>query len=302
MARPGISYDQVATVADELVADGQKPTLLGVRERLGNTGSMNTIHKHFSVWQSSQRPAARKPSEPNPRLLATLGAEMSKVAEEAAADANAALAQALNELAVMAANGETLEAERADLAAQLLDMTSQRDTAVGKAGEQGAEIDRLKLEASRLQEELGQVRRLLAQAELRLEAVPRLEQEIGTVRAQLVGEQAARAEAEKAAAVANAQRAAEEAARQRAESRLASAEGKESEARKELAEAHAAHQATSDKLTEAVRAAAGAQAELRELRAQQQQSEAGEPRQADERPQNEVKGNASGKKRAPPTS
>ncbi|WP_240805048.1 hypothetical protein [Cupriavidus oxalaticus] len=263
---------------------------------------MNTIHKHFSAWQSSQRPAARKPSEPNPRLLATLGAEMSKVAEEAAADANAALAQALNELAVMAANGETLEAERDDLAAQLLDMTSQRDTAVGKAGEQGAEIDRLKLEASRLQEELGQVRRLLAQAELRLEAVPRLEQEIGTDRAQLVGEQAARAEAEKAAAVANAQRAAEEAARQRAESRLASAEGKESEARKELAEAHAAHQATSDKLTEAVRAAAGAQAELRELRAQQQQSEAGEPRQTDERPQNEGKGNASGKKRAPPTS
>lgn len=274
MARPGISYDQVATVADELVADGQKPTLLAVRERLGNTGSMNTIHKHFSAWQASQRPAARKSTEPNPRLLATLGAEMSKVAEEAAAEANAALAQALNEVAVMAANGEALEAERDDLAAQLLDMTSQRDTAVGKAGEQASEIDRLKLEASRLQEELGSVRRLLAQAELRLEAVPRLEQEIEAVRAQLVGEQAARAEAEKTAAVANAQRAAEETARQRAESRLTSAESREDEARKELAEAHAAHQSTSDKLTEAVRAAASAQAELRELRAQQQNSPA----------------------------
>lgn len=302
MARPGISYDQVAAVAEELVADHERPTLLAVRERLGNTGSMNTIHKHFSAWQANQRPAVRKPTEPNPRLLATLGAEMSKVAEEAAADANAALAQALSEVTVMAANGEALEAERDDLARQLLEMTSQRDTAVGKAGEQAVELERLKLEASRLQEELGSVRRLLAQAELRVEAVPRLEQEIGTVRAQLVGEQTARAEADKAAAVANAQRAAEEAARQRAESRLASAEGRESEARKELADAHIAHKATSDKLTEAVREAAGAQAELRELRAQQQRSEAGEPTSADQRPQREVKGDAGNKKRTPPTS
>lgn len=265
MARPGITYEQVAAVAEAMVAERVKPTLTAVRERLGS-GSMNTIHRHWSAWQNQQRPTPRKLSEPNSRLLAALGAELSKVAEEAAAESEAALAQALSELAAMAANGDALETERDDLAQQLLEVTTERDTLAGKATEQAEEIDRLKQEAARQQEELAGVRRALAQAELRLEAVPRLENEMATVRGQLASEQALRATADKAAAVAEAQRAAEETARQRAETRLSSAEAREGQARKELAEAHAAHQATRDKLTEAVGLAAGAQAELKELR------------------------------------
>jgi len=266
MARQGISYEQVAAVADALVAEQLKPTLAAVRERLGS-GSMNTIHRHLSTWQGQQRPTPRKLSEPNSRLLSALGAELSKVAEEAAAEAEAALAQALSELAVMATNGEALEAERDDLAQQLLEVTTERDTVAGKADEQAAEIERLKQEATRQQDELAGVRRALAQAELRLEAVPRLENELVALRGQLASEQALRATADKAAAVAEAQRAAEEAARQRAETRLGNAEARESQTRQELAEAHAAHEATREKLTEAVGLAAGAQAELKELRA-----------------------------------
>ena len=33
MAREGISYDQVAKTADELVGDGQQPTIRFIRER-----------------------------------------------------------------------------------------------------------------------------------------------------------------------------------------------------------------------------------------------------------------------------
>ncbi|RWA45701.1 hypothetical protein AU476_31345 [Cupriavidus sp. UYMSc13B] len=148
MARQGISYEQVAAVADALVAEQLKPTLAAVRERLGS-GSMNTIHRHLSTWQGQQKPTPRKLSEPNSRLLSALGAELSKVAEEAAAEAEAALAQALSELAVMATNGEALEAERDDLAQQLMEVTTERDTVAGKADEQAAEIERLKQEAAR---------------------------------------------------------------------------------------------------------------------------------------------------------
>ncbi len=97
--------------------------------------------------------------------------------------------------------------------------------------------------------------------------MPRLENELVALRGQLASEQALRAKADKAAAVAEAQRAAEEAARQRAETQLGNAEARESQTRQELAEAHAAHEATREKLTEAVGLAAGAQAELKELRA-----------------------------------
>ncbi|WP_439672873.1 DNA-binding protein [Cupriavidus necator] len=267
MARPGITYEQVAAVAEALVAQQLKPTLTAVRERLGS-GSMNTIHRYWSTWQEQQqkRPP-RKLSEPNSRLLAALGAELSKVAEEAAAEAEAALAQAMNELAAMAANGEALEKERDDLAQQLLEVTTDRDTVAGRANEQADEIERLQQGAARQQEELARVRRALAQAELRLDAVSRLEDELVAVRGQWGSEQALRAAADKTAAVAEAQRAAEEAARQRAEARLSSAETREGQARQELREVHAAHQSTRDKLIEAVSLAAEAQAELRALRA-----------------------------------
>ncbi|QYY33556.1 DNA-binding protein (plasmid) [Cupriavidus pinatubonensis] len=266
MARQGISYEQVAAAADALIAEQLKPTLTAVRERLG-TGSMNTIHRHLSTWQAQQKPMPRKISEPNARLLAALGAELSKVADEAAADAEAALAQALGELAVIATNGEALEAERDELAQQLVAVSTERDTAAGKAAEQTAEITRLSQDAVRQQEELASVRQALARAELRLEAVPRLEAEVAALRTQLASEQSLRAGVEKAAAVAEAQRVAEEAARQRAELRLGAAETREAETRKDLVEAHAAYQAVQGRLTEAVGLAAGAQAELKELRA-----------------------------------
>ena len=46
------------TVADALAGEGQQPTIRAVRERLGDTGSPNTIHKHLS---STWREAARWP-------------------------------------------------------------------------------------------------------------------------------------------------------------------------------------------------------------------------------------------------
>jgi len=267
MARQGLSYEQVAAVADALVAEQIKPTLSGLRERLGS-GSMNTIHRHLTAWQTKQKPAARKLSEPNSRLLAALGAELSKVADEASAEAHAELQNALNEVAVMATNGEALEAEREDLSRQLAEAASERDTLAGRANEQAAEIERLKDEAKRQHEELTLVRRMLAQAELRLEAVPRLEQELAVLRNQVTDEQSRRTAAEQGAAVAEAIRQAAEAARERAEARLESAEAREAETRKELATSHAAHESTRDKLIEAASQAAGAAAELKEVRAQ----------------------------------
>ena len=43
MARQGITFEQVAAVADALAGEGQQPTIRAVRERLGDTGSPNTI-------------------------------------------------------------------------------------------------------------------------------------------------------------------------------------------------------------------------------------------------------------------
>ncbi|MHA6823952.1 DNA-binding protein [Ralstonia pseudosolanacearum] len=267
MARQGISYEQVSNAADALVAEQLKPTLPAVRERLGS-GSMNTIHRHLTEWKSRQKPAARKLGDPNPRLLAALGNELSRVADDAAADAEAALAQVMAENVALASSGEALEAERDALQQELQQVATERDKLAGKAAEQAAEIERLNAESERERGELAAVRRALAQVELRLEAVPHLERDLSELRAQLATEQAARVAADRAAAVADAQREAADTARLQANERLANAESRENQVRTHLAEAQAAHERTREKLTEVVGLEAGAQAELRMLREQ----------------------------------
>ena len=49
-----ITYDQVALIAEAMIAAGIKPTSRTVRERLGNTGSMGTINRLISEWKASQ--------------------------------------------------------------------------------------------------------------------------------------------------------------------------------------------------------------------------------------------------------
>ncbi|MDO3615292.1 DNA-binding protein [Ralstonia pseudosolanacearum] len=267
MARQGISYEQVANAADTLVAEQLKPTLTAVRERLGS-GSMNTIHRHLTAWQGRQKPAARKLGELNPRVLSALGSELSRAAEDAAAEAEGALAQAMSEMAVLASTGEALEAERDALAQELQQVATERDKLAGKAAEQAAEIDRLNTESERERAELATVRRALAQVELRLEAVPHLERDLAELRTQLAAEQATRIAADRAAAVAEAQRDAADTGRMQANERLANAESREHQVRAQLAEAQAAHERTREKLTEVVGLEAGAQAELRMLREQ----------------------------------
>ncbi len=249
------------------MAEQLKPTLTAVRERLGS-GSMNTIHRHLSAWQGQQKPTARKLSDLNPRVLAALGNEISRAADDAVADAEASLAQVMSENAVLASTGEALEAERDALTQELQQVATERDKLAGKAAEQAAEIDRLNTEAERERAELASVRRALAQVELRLEAVPHLERDLNELRAQLAAEQAARVAADRAAAVAEAQRDAADTARMQANERLASAESREHQVRVQLAEAQVAHERTREKLTEIVGFEAGARAELRLLREQ----------------------------------
>lgn len=48
-----ITPQQVYTAADALVAEGGKPTLRAVRERLGS-GSLGTIAKWLQQWKANQ--------------------------------------------------------------------------------------------------------------------------------------------------------------------------------------------------------------------------------------------------------
>ena len=49
-----ITYEQVAAAAGEMEAEGIRPTSRAVRVRLGNIGSMGTVHKLLQRWKASQ--------------------------------------------------------------------------------------------------------------------------------------------------------------------------------------------------------------------------------------------------------
>lgn len=50
MPRPGVIHKQVFEAADALLREGQTPTVVGVRTKLG-TGSPNTITPMLAQWR-----------------------------------------------------------------------------------------------------------------------------------------------------------------------------------------------------------------------------------------------------------
>lgn len=53
MARYGITYEEVADAADQVLRQGQNPTMQAVRDLLG-TGSFATLSKHLNTWKSAR--------------------------------------------------------------------------------------------------------------------------------------------------------------------------------------------------------------------------------------------------------
>ena len=119
MARQGITFEQVAAVADALAGEGQQPTIRAVREKLGDTGSPNTIHKHLTAWREARPVAAAAAPELPQALTAAIAAEIERAASRARGEIEGRLVQAQAEAAELAAAGEVLEGERDELAEQV---------------------------------------------------------------------------------------------------------------------------------------------------------------------------------------
>ena len=67
MARSGVTREQVFETADALVREGQNPTVVAVRTRLGG-GSPNTITPLLAEWKAlhDTQQAASIPAPPEP--------------------------------------------------------------------------------------------------------------------------------------------------------------------------------------------------------------------------------------------
>jgi chromosome segregation ATPase len=204
MAREGISYDQVAKTADELVGDGQQPTIRFIRERLG-TGSPNTIHRHLTAWREARPQITAAAPELPAALAAQIATEISRAAAQARAEIEGRLIQTQAEAAELAATGEALEIEHEALTEQVAALTRERDTLASKAAQQAADLIEQTTRIDREQQAAEAARIELATARLKIEAQAEKRIELSTenqqLRLALETSQQARQAAEQQAAV-----------------------------------------------------------------------------------------------------
>jgi hypothetical protein len=199
------TYEQVAKVADNLMAGGTKPTARVVREALGR-GSMTTIISMLAQWRESRSPqfplapglpenALRSVAEyVHERVAAAkapLEAELSE-RQQAISDLGA---ESERQARVIEEQSDHLETIRAELAMSKARMAIL-ETGLAESREETAK-ERHAAEAVRVD---------LMRAQLRLEALPSLEAELDEAREELAAEHKGRVEADKRVAVLEAEK------------------------------------------------------------------------------------------------
>ena len=265
-----ITYEQVAAIADAMKTEGVKPTSRAVRERLGNTGSMGTINKLLGRWKSGQERQISAALVLPPALQRVLLEFMDTELTAARTTLEADLAEQQQEAADLATENERQVIENDAQADTIELLRAEVSTHQGRAGQLESDLVVSRDEAARERSGAELARTELAKAQLRLEAMPRLEADLVAVRAVLDTERTARQVAEQNAAVLAAKleaaerRATEADARTtKAEAATAQATAKAEAVASELVKANAAAQANQGRLESTLReldAAKGAMA------------------------------------------
>ena len=203
MAREAtITFEQVAAAADSIKAQGGKASARSVREVLGS-GSMATVLKLLQQWQSGQvRQSASIDDTLDPSVVRAISNQIATRVQEATADTTARLADLQAEADLIIAENERQSVELEAQAAELVVLHGQYAELAGRSQQIESDAARTAAElvAERRATEAARVE--LAKAELRLEAVPKIEAEIEKVRTDLLQARAQAAELHEAAAVA----------------------------------------------------------------------------------------------------
>lgn len=255
-----VTFEQIAAVADAMTIEGVKPTSRAVRERLGNTGSMGTINKLLGRWKSGQERQVSAALVLPPALQRVLLEFMDNELTAARTTLETELADQQQEAADLATENERQVIEN-DAQSELIEQL-RSDVAAhqGRAGQLETDLTGSREEAARERSGAELARTELAKAQLRLEAMPRLEADLVAVRGVLETERLARVAAEQQSAVLVAKLEASDRRATEAEARTGKAEvaaeqiaAKAETVSRDLVAANAAVQAGQAKLENAVR-------------------------------------------------
>ena len=142
-----ITYEQVAIAIEGIVSEELTPSLTRIRERLGGTGSPNTIQKHKVKWQEAQ-PIVKKIARTLPQTLTdAILAEVDKQAVQEKMDVQKNLIEAAETIETLTNNGE-------DIDEKLLEKTTANESLLEEKILTDNKISELKEEIEGLGEKL----------------------------------------------------------------------------------------------------------------------------------------------------
>ena len=196
-----ITYEQVAAAADAMKVAGGKPTSRGIRERLGNTGSMGTVNKLLQAWKAAQERQISTALSLPPVLQRAILDFMGQELTGAKATLEAELAEQQQEAADLATENERQAADIEDKNDVAVALQANLATLQGRLNQIETDLVTARNDALREREAAEAARIELAKALLRLEAMPRLEADLGALRLDLDKERQGRVAAEQQAAV-----------------------------------------------------------------------------------------------------
>ena len=226
--RTGITFEQVAAVADAIAARGDRPTLRGVRAELGS-GSMGTIQKHLAAWQGQRRQIVTSTATLPTEIQRVILSEIEREVDAARAELEADLAATKGDRDALADDNEAQAEQIEQQTARLDEIEATSQQQAGRIAQLESDLETAWQATERERGVAEQARQALAKAELRLEALPKVEAEVERLRAALEASQARATTAEQLAAVTAEKLAGVEA-------RLADAQAREQQTAVKLAE------------------------------------------------------------------
>jgi chromosome segregation ATPase len=200
VGRTGITFEQVAAVADAIAARGDRPTLRGVRAELGS-GSMGTIQKHLATWQGQRRQIVTSTATLPTEIQRVILSEIEREVDAARAELEAELAATNGDRDVLADDNEAQAEQIEQQTARLDEIEATSQQQAGRIAQLESDLETAWQATERERGVAEQARQALAKAELRLEALPKVEAEVERLRAALEASQARATTAEQLAAV-----------------------------------------------------------------------------------------------------
>lgn len=188
LGRPGVSFTEVATVAERLTTRGDRVTAQAIRAELGS-GSLGTIQKHVTAWRAGQRTVKAESDALPADLQRALVAHIEHRVSEARAVLEAELTECQGERETLASE---LERQATELSTAI-ERIQQQNTDLARQGGSIATLEsalsEARAQADKERQAAEEARKASALAELRLE-------NLETLRTQLSEEREARRRAE----------------------------------------------------------------------------------------------------------